>query len=150
MVVLRRHNDQSVCLAHLGGKVGLLDGFARIVRRQRIEDGRRNGNRLALKSELVMFTTGIGGTARLLATCDRKPPYNSSAIAIIITLRRWQEDRQSNARGGSVLGRKSITMRRYTVPVDSACATMRRNSYKSQLGMRCSEFCGEMVLDDPL
>src|SRR5207245_6102656 len=31
MVVLRGDDDQSICLAHLGGKVGVLDGLSRIV-----------------------------------------------------------------------------------------------------------------------
>src|SRR2546430_10462405 len=31
MVVLRGDDDQSICLAHLGGKVGVLDSLSRIV-----------------------------------------------------------------------------------------------------------------------
>src|SRR5437660_9452699 len=31
MVVLRGDDDQSICLAHLGGKVGVLNGLSRIV-----------------------------------------------------------------------------------------------------------------------
>src|SRR5947208_13615802 len=34
MVVLRGDDDQSICLAHLGGEVGVLDGLSRIVGRQ--------------------------------------------------------------------------------------------------------------------
>ena len=139
MVVLRRHSDQSVCLAHLGGKVGLLDGFARIVRRE-IEDGVTN--RLALKSELVMFTTGIGGTARLLATCDRKPPYNSSAMmAGGPTVERERRE----CVGPEIDNHASIHRTgRF------CCATMRRTATSLNWACVALNFVEKWSLDDPL
>ncbi len=84
-----------------------------------------------------MFTTGIGGTARLLATCDRKPPYNSSAMmAEGPTVERERRE----CVGPEIDNHASVHRTgRFCLRQNA------ENSYKSQLGMRCSEFCGEMV-----